>query len=533
MKKIEFNLLEEPWIRVRTPDCALQEVSLTDALLHAHEYAGLAGELPTQDVAVLRLLLAVLQTIFYRVDLEGYPSPLTDEEDALDRWGQLWEEKRLPEKPILDYLTAWRERFWLFHPERPFYQVLEAQIGTEYGAKKLNGEVSESENKYRLFQSYGGTEKDSLTYGQAARWLLYLNGFDDTSAKPKGKGLPSVGAGWLGKIGLFLARGNTLAETLLLNLVLLKDGQEMWAPPCPYWELDQPRSGERTEIPLPDNQAALLTLQSRRIFLHREEGRVTGYRLLGGDFFERENSFCEQMTIWRKSQEKRNAPLVYLPLRHDPAKQLWREFPSAFAVESSTHTPGVVRWIAALRDYMDRHLFIQFESVGAAYGDKDFFVNDTFTDTLTFHRAVLDTANAEARRKITQEVLFCEEIAEAVGDLAKEVAKSAGGQGVPETARARFYFAIDQPFRRWLASLDPEEDMDEAVLSWRSQAKGIARQVGKALVEEAGLSALVGRCEKIKKGNKEIKLYHAAPKAFNHFLWELKKIYEEKGGNKV
>ena len=33
VKKIEFNLLEEPWIRVRTPDCALQEVSLTDALL--------------------------------------------------------------------------------------------------------------------------------------------------------------------------------------------------------------------------------------------------------------------------------------------------------------------------------------------------------------------------------------------------------------------------------------------------------------------------------------------------------------------
>ena len=74
---------------------------------------------------------------------------------------------------------------------------------------------------------------------------------------------------------------------------------------------------------------------------------------------------------------------------------------------------------------------------------------------------------------------------------------------------------------------------NEAVLSWRGQAKRIARQVGQALVEEAGPSALVGRCEKIKKGNKEIKLYHAAPKAFNHFLWELKKIYEEKGGNKV
>lgn len=238
MTENEFNLLEEPWIRVRTPNCTLKEVSLTDALLHAHEYADLAGELPTQDVAVLRLLLAVLQTIFYRVDVEGTPSPLTDEEEALDRWGQLWEKKQLPEKPILDYLATWRDRFWLFHPERPFYQVAEAQIGTEYGAEKLNGEISESENKCRLFQSYGGAEKDSLTYSQAARWLLYLNGFDDTSSKPKGKGLPSVGAGWLGKIGLFLARGSTLAETLLLNLVLLKNGQELWSPPCPYWELD-------------------------------------------------------------------------------------------------------------------------------------------------------------------------------------------------------------------------------------------------------------------------------------------------------
>ena len=86
---MEFNLLEEPWIRVRTPECTLKEVSLTDALLHAHEYAGLAGELPTQDVAVLRLLLAVLQTVFYRVDPEGNPSPLEDEEEAIDRWGQL------------------------------------------------------------------------------------------------------------------------------------------------------------------------------------------------------------------------------------------------------------------------------------------------------------------------------------------------------------------------------------------------------------------------------------------------------------
>ena len=58
MKQIEYNLLEERWVRVRGQDYTVQEVSLPDALLHAHEYRDLAGELPTQDAAMLRLLLA-------------------------------------------------------------------------------------------------------------------------------------------------------------------------------------------------------------------------------------------------------------------------------------------------------------------------------------------------------------------------------------------------------------------------------------------------------------------------------------------
>ena len=71
MVKMEFNLLDEAWIRVRLPDNSVREVSLTDALLHAHEYVDLAGETPTQEAALLRLLLSIPLTIFYRVDEEG------------------------------------------------------------------------------------------------------------------------------------------------------------------------------------------------------------------------------------------------------------------------------------------------------------------------------------------------------------------------------------------------------------------------------------------------------------------------------
>ena len=78
MQEKEFNLLQEPWIRVITPSLEQKEVSLTDALVHAHEYADLSGEMPTQDAAILRVLLAAAVTIFYRYDAHG-------DEDELDR----------------------------------------------------------------------------------------------------------------------------------------------------------------------------------------------------------------------------------------------------------------------------------------------------------------------------------------------------------------------------------------------------------------------------------------------------------------
>ena len=90
MKEIEFNLLTEPWIRVRLRDNTVREVSLTEALVSAQDYVDLAGEMPTQNAAVLRLLLAVLFTVFSRVDAKGKPQPLAQSDDALERAVAAW-----------------------------------------------------------------------------------------------------------------------------------------------------------------------------------------------------------------------------------------------------------------------------------------------------------------------------------------------------------------------------------------------------------------------------------------------------------
>lgn len=536
MTEKEFNLLDENWVRVITPDCEIREVSLTDAILHSHEYSGLCGELPTQDVAVMRLLLAVLHTVFSRVDKDGNPAPIDDEDEAFERWKSLWDSKQFPEKPIRSYLETQREKFWLFHPERPFYQVPEAKIGTKYGAAKLNGELSESNNKLRLFNACYGKERRLLTYQSAARWILYVNAYDDNSGKPKGKGpngekLPAVGAGWLGKLGLITAEGRNLFETLMLNFVMLKDGNELWGEEKPAWELEKAKAAERSEIALPDNPAELYTLQSRRLLLIGKDGMVTGYYLLGGDFFNKEMAFAEQMTIWSpiRTTTKDKSIIGFKPCRHDSAKQMWREFPSTFISGGEGRIPGIVRWVSVLKydDYLKESQIVKFSICSAQYDSKNASVTDVFSDSLSFHRRLLEEAEEGWRSAISDEIGNCDKLATAVYYLAKDL-DSAMGEKEGESykaAKEQFYFRIDVPFRNWLESIDSEWGTDEAEEDrecWRKTAQKIAVALGEEMVANAGEDAFTGRI--IKEEGKAAKFYSSS-KALIDFRYNVRKIY--------
>lgn len=549
MKDIEFNLLDEKWILVRKSDCTVDELSLTDALLKSHEYVELAGELPTQNVSILRLMLAVLHTVFSRYSPQGEPSPLYDSDDAAERWKELWNAGRLPEKPIKEYLASVHDRFWLFHPERPFYQTEAAKIGTEYTASKLNGAVSESGNKIRLFCGCTGVQKSELSYSEAARWLLYVNNYDDTSSKPKGKNLPSPGAGWLGKLGLITIRGNNLFETLVYNLILLnhkRNFSEVWGPECPAWEPDVPNTAERAEIPMPDNLSELYTLQSRRLWLNRDDNeKVIGYNLLGGDFFEKVDAFIEPMTVWSKVKGNERAGEKFQPRRHDSSVQMWREFSYAFETAAGSHIPGVVLWTKYIKQMLpESRKLISFSIASVQYGDKDFFVNDVFSDSLTFHTDLLTEIGEHWRAKITDEIKKCDESAAALRFLAKDIELAAGSaedtvlkRAVVERAREQYYYEIDLPFRNWLERIDPNweivsEQEEQALREWHETAKRIALRIGQELVESAGTAAIVGRTIEIekKKGNK-ITVHYSAPDAYRYFKVKLNEIYPKEENN--
>ncbi|MBQ8904848.1 MAG: type I-E CRISPR-associated protein Cse1/CasA [Ruminococcus sp.] len=540
MKETEFNLLDEPWIRVMDAQCKVQEMSLTDVLIHAHEYKSLSGELPTQDVAILRLLLAVLHTVFARVDARGNPHRLEDEEEAVEFWHELWEQGKLPEQPIRTYLEQWHERFWLFHPERPFAQVADLKCNKRYETAKLNGEISESGNKKRLFSSYCGSLKSSLTYAQAARWLISLKSFDDNAlkettenktlnaGKEKGK---SPGVGWLGKLGIVYLCGDTLFETLLLNLVLVNDGN-VQNRAVPLWERPNVPYGERIEIVMPDNLAELYTLESRRVLLMREQDKVNNYMVIFGDFFEKTNAFFEPMTIWNVPKAKKNQQPDYIPKCHEPSKQMWREF-SVIYEHSAKKTAGVIRWFKEfLVDKIDRSYMMRTRAVSVYYlGSQNSAVENIFFDTLSFHARILSELGADLRSDIQTEIQKCEQLANAVGHLARHLHIAEGGSDnscefAVNTAKEQLYYHLDMPFREWLVSIEPDEDGDvdaDIFPNWQKTAQNIAFRYARELCEYASDAAMTGH---LIGRDGEKKVLYSAPNAIRIFGREVYKIYQ-------
>ena len=546
MNEVEFNLIDEPWIRVIDNNCNISEVSLREVIVNAHEYKSLSGELPTQDIAVMRLILAVLHTVISRYDETGALNYLEDDEDdALDRWKAWWDNGKFPESAVSDYLEKWHERFWLFHPERPFYQVAGLQSGTDYDSPKLNGEISESSNKIRLFSCYSGAFKKTMSYSQAVRWLLYLNAYDDTSSKPTKEGkekaggsLPSPGVGWLGKLGLIFLIGRNLFETLMLNIIMINK-DEVQCSQKPLWERNTVADSERVEIAMPDNLSELYTLQSRRVLLNRNGNEVVSYKLLGGDFFEKENAFYEPMTVWRTPKTENEAAT---PKRHDSSKQMWREFSVIYNEEDSkdrNKRSGIINWYVEYlygRGYISSEFMLTTKITAVEYGDKDFFVKNVFSDSLTMHSALLSELGRNWRSSIETEIKKCERLANETGRFAQELFIASGGSNsskdkhyneIPNEAKEQLYYRLDIPFREWLRKIDPESDVQtkqDIITEWQNSAKHIAFTYADELVRNQPDTAFIGHLIKDEKKNKAI--LYSAPKAMNSYRYSVKKIYE-------
>lgn len=531
-----FNLLDETWIIVTNMQGKEETLSLTDVLVRSHELRSLSGEMPTQDIAILRLLLGVLYAIYTRTDEYKAAQKEESQDMCVDIWRDIWVRSHFPQNDIEGYLKTYHDRFWLIHPERPFYQVATMEKGSEFTVAKMIGELVESGNKIQLFPMRSGKGKTFLNYPESVRWLLYLNSFDDIAAKKKDSNAGSMTAGWLGVLDLVYLSGNTLFETLMFNLSLLNN-DEPWSCGKAAWELNEVRTGERTSIPMPKSGEELYTLQSRRIQFKWRDDKLIGFALLGGDQLSKEEAFAEPMTQWRKRKGGKGKSDTFAPPGNEaryPTRQIWRDL--APLLVSSTKSsdnyrrPGILNWISELESggaISSRQVQICTMSIKYGGGSNQSGIDDVWGDSLSINASLLSSMNDEWIVRIINMVEFTENLVKALGILAINIAKSAGAsdiksyKNISTVARESAYASFDTPFRKWIAAINPKnDDMDETCNDWAIIAKSIILDHGENLVSQAGEQAFVGKMiTENKKGE-----YYSAPKVYG---WFKSKVYKE------
>lgn len=509
-----FDLTNRPWLPVQFADGTERELSLLEVFDEGRHIRRLVGDLPTQEFALVRLLLAILHDA-----LSDDPQTGSAPADT-DAWEELWLADAPFAVPVTDYLTRHRDRFDLLHPERPFYQVAGLHTAKDE-VFSLNRLVADVPNGDPFF-SMRMPGVSRLGFAEAARWLVHAHAFDPSGIKSgavgdsrvkSGKGYP-LGVAWAGTLGGVLIEGDTLHETLLLNLVAADTARVRCGPAdLPAWRATEP-SGPDAATDLrqrPYGLRDLYTWQSRRIRLHHDADGVYGVVLSYGDPLEPHNKQgYEPMTAWRRSpaqEKKRGEPTVYLPLEHDPSRMAWRGLKGLLAGrEQGTSQgegaaarvgPGIVEWIARLSTegiLPPRHL-IRTRLIGARYGTQQSVIDEVVDDGVLMSVVLLHREDQRYGQRAVDALDDAEQAVRILGDLAADLALAAGSDPEPRknTARDLGFGTLDTPYRRWLRELGSSSDLDAHQSLWRRELRRIVRGLGEELLEGTGLAAWEGR----------------------------------------
>src|SRR5579875_753776 len=498
-----FNLLDEPWIAVLDNNGREQEVSILGLFDAARRFVAIGGDLATQAFAIIRMLLAFLHRA-----LDGPADQ--------DEWVDLWTADELPMEQIRVYANRFHHRFDLFDPVAPFFQVagLHTAKNEASGLEKI---VSDVPNGAPFFTTRSAASLERVSAAEAARWLVHVHAFDPSGIRsgavgdPRvkgGRGYP-IGTGWSGQVGGILLQGSDVRETLVLNLIGrdVESYVRVGAPDdVPPWERDPdgPSSHERP----PRGTIALYTWQTRRVRLVGSREGVSQVVLANGDKIQPQNLHgLEPHSAWRYSdpQTKKHKMTVYMPLQHDPNRSVWRGLaallPSVSGRRSSSGSepqpflaPGVLQWISdlvangLLPDNYKPRIWI----CGADYAEQNATIADIVDDILPLSILVLREDHPEVGRAAVEAVADADQAASETWKLADNVAQAAGAEpksGAGDSARELLYAALEEPYRRWVATLVPGVDVDAARSRWREVVSESARQIAAELISAAPPSA--------------------------------------------
>lgn len=522
-----YNLLDESWIKVIHKDTGeTHTLSLIELFNQAGQYTDLAGESAIQDFSVFRLLLATLHTVFSRFDSKGEPylnlemgdryTQLSEideddqeeyEDDLRQTWVDLWESKQFP-GILNDYLEAWRDSFYLLSDSKPFFQVTEAALNsveTVKGAKptvkeykNIRGDMYESSNKDRILADITGTEdvKNAVNLDELTRWVLTYQGYSNTADKSTMYKEDTTGNvksgtyGWLYSIGGVYLKGDTLFDTLMLNLVLVHpEEQYRFNIQKPYWEyselewLQKLSSGNN-----PDNLAELYTYWGRLIYIEStlREGDILGtdgktMRVIKALKLDNIDYFLEPMTVYQYDKKEES----YRPRQYKHSEKFWQHMGRVYLGVESGRKPGIIDYYHTLPEDLGLGT-LTVQSVGAINDGNatSWSIKDIYNQSIIIKEGISRDIDDEGWIvRINDEVgIISKLIGFNYGLYVKKLylIRGFGDKNLKnqiEPKQERVYQIVDEYFQEWIYSIQNEDSKDSKVQEWRETLKRILYKV--------------------------------------------------------
>lgn len=512
-KVLSFDLLEQPWIICETGD-STEKLSIRQIFDGSATPIQIRGDSPTQDYAVLRVLLA----IFWR----AHHSSAFGSHD----WEQWFIAKRKElvdngkDDVVLEYLNRYRHRFNLFDAEAPFMQVADLDT-TKSTRQSVSRILPDAEHDYFTMRTHEG--RRSLAFDEGARWLIHAQAYDYSGIKsgavgdPRvkgGKGYP-IGTGWAGMTGGTVIRGRSLLETLLLNTpqeVFSTDSVE----DLPVWEREPDTAAQRNDregkiakplAPQPQGAADLATWQSRRIRLFAEENRVVAVLVSNGDPLPDagKNVFGDPMTPYRFSKNQtKKGQLAFYPKPYDPQRTMWRSLDALLVSESDAgftkdeHAPkrpeNLVNFSRIAKHERKKEI-ADVSIVSMEYGPQSSSVATVITGNIGLPLSLLqdDRISRVHRQYVRDAADATRNAATSLGWFAGQLGVAAGGEyEFDKDVADRLYTVLEPLFIAWLRNLDLERIEEEAV-SWQAEIQRQVLEIAAEAVRGAGQKALIGR----------------------------------------
>ena len=319
MKNI--NLVDDPWIEVLDTKFNQQTVSIKELLQNATNYYMIAGETKSQDLSIMRLVLAILTKVYAS-------------DNGLEKWKELYENNSFSDK-LFEYLEEVKDKFNLVGDNsfitvsNKFYDrhSNSPTTGTKgkVAFKQINRRISESGNSIQLFSPITGKEKNKLSSEELVRWLVAYQQFTGVTDKAKIEGAKySADKGWLYRLNPIIIEGENIFETLMLNLNLSQEVSQR-----PIWEYESYEKylEHRMNGIVPKNIAELYTLPSRMMTIKELDSDNPQLYVTSLPKLINEENVLDPMSIY---QETKDGLKSAARNKENYSKGLWEYFKSEY-----------------------------------------------------------------------------------------------------------------------------------------------------------------------------------------------------------